>query len=139
MASKKPNVPDILIGVALVLILPLLAFALAGGSGSQAKSITADGKVDPPLTRLEAVMMRDEYARMYNQNVMYFLRMAEALPQQKDQQLGWARSVLQRSRQGLADLKEKLSSGKADADAVELLPEVIALLQKVEATGKSLE
>jgi hypothetical protein len=130
------NIPDILIGATLLLLLPLAALAFKGPGG-----VPEDGApkipANAPLTATELGICRSEYSRMHD-TARNFMVQARFDADHGDQYRGWARAALQKAKMGV---EETLARAKAAPEAPELespMKELEELLRKVTATLKEL-
>jgi hypothetical protein len=134
-SSSGANVPDILIGIGLFLLIPLLGYALIGrpdGSDASGQGL----KSEPLLTREEVTEMRDEYIGMYDKNAQLFLARARAIPEHAAQEYAWARKVLERCRAGFADLRDKIKSNRTVPELEDELPKIETWISKIEGDLK---
>jgi hypothetical protein len=130
------NVPDILIGATLLLLLPLAALAFKGPGGDPQD---AGPKIptSAPLTATELGICRSEYSRMHD-SARNLMGQARSEADHADQYKGWARTALQKAKAGL---EETLARAKAAPEAAELespMKELEDLLRRVMATLKEL-
>ena len=136
--KKKANVPDIVIGIFLMVAIPAVTLLSLSSSSrpdetAAAAGTPADAKA-LPLTAEELNDLKTEYIRMYRENARLFLQRSVD-SKIRDREQSWARQVLIRCQKGLTDLKIRVKASNRFADS---LPEIERCLVEIDTELKAL-
>ncbi len=127
------NIHDVLIGLVLILVLPLVTYAFFLPSDEPKNPAGKSGEV-LPLKLEELNLLQEEYQRMFEQNALLFIIRAKnpRFFNYRSQELAWARSVLDRCHQGFSGLLERAKKRPASRYVEDRIPNLELWIQKVE-------